>query len=108
VKLLKSAGASKVHVRISCPEVLEPCYYGVDFPEKAELIAGREEIDHPGQDYVETIRQIIGADTLAYQTMDGLVRAIGLPQESLCLACLNGDYPFRHEETARLFGRGRI
>lgn len=96
VKLLKQAGARKVHVRITCPEVREPCYMGVDFPTKRELIVGKTELKDP-DNYVEMIREHIGADSLGYQTIDGLVEAIGLPAGELCMACLNGDYPLRKD-----------
>ncbi|MHA1734229.1 MAG: amidophosphoribosyltransferase [Promethearchaeota archaeon] len=94
VKLLRDAGAKKVHVRSSCPEVREPCYMGVDFPTKQELIVGCAERAHP-DDYIDLVCEQIGADSLGYQTIDGLVNAIGLSRSELCLACLNGDYPLR-------------
>ncbi|MBD3353245.1 MAG: amidophosphoribosyltransferase [Candidatus Lokiarchaeota archaeon] len=96
VKLLKEAGATKVHVRITCPEVREPCFMGVDFPTKNELIVGKEELLN-NDNYIETVREHIGADSLGYQTIDGLVQAIGLPRNELCLACLNGDYPLKED-----------
>lgn len=94
VRLLKIAGASSVHVRISCPPVRFPCFMGIDFPTSEELIAGStgpKQID----DYVESIRKTIEADSLGYQTIEGLVDAIGLPSNKICLACLNGEYPLR-------------
>ncbi len=94
VKMLRDAGAKKVHVRSSCPEVREPCYMGVDFPTKRELIVGCTEAESP-EDYLDLICARIGADTLGYQTIEGLVDAIGLSKNELCLACLNGDYPLR-------------
>ncbi|MCP4761356.1 MAG: amidophosphoribosyltransferase, partial [archaeon] len=96
IKMLKQAGAAKVHVRISCPPVIEPCYMGVDFPTKSELIAGKTQTEDPIT-FVEKIRKIIGADSLGYQTIDGLAEAIGLPKDQLCLACLNGDYPLKND-----------
>ncbi|MHA1338563.1 MAG: amidophosphoribosyltransferase [Promethearchaeota archaeon] len=111
VKLLKEAGAAKVHVRITCPEIKEPCYMGVDFPTKDELIVGKEELlSHT--DYVERICKHIGADSLGYQTIDGLVDAIKLPKENLCLACLNGDYPLKNDprrlDLAKIFTKDRV
>ncbi len=94
VRLLKTAGASSVHVRISCPPVRFPCFMGIDFPTREELIASSGE-QKPIDDYVEGIRKDIGADTLGFQTIEGLVDAIGLPSDKVCLACLNGDYPLR-------------
>jgi len=96
VKLLKQAGAAKVHVRIACPPVVEPCYMGVDFPTKTELLAGKEELKNP-RDYIERIRNTIGADTLGYQTIEALVDAIGLKKSEMCMACLNGDYPLKKD-----------
>jgi amidophosphoribosyltransferase len=87
VKLLKEAGAKEVHVRISCPPIIAPCFMGIDFPTYEELIAANKS--------VEEIRKTIGADSLGYMTLDGLVRAIGLPREELCMACLNKEYPVK-------------
>lgn len=79
VSLIRNAGAEEVHLFSSCPQIVYPCFYGIDFPSKKELIASRGEID------------TIGADSVTYQTLDGLQKAIGL--SDLCMACLNGDYP---------------
>ncbi len=79
VAMIRNAGAREVHLFSSCPEIVYPCFYGIDFPSKKELIASRGEIDK------------IGADSVTYQTLDGLRRAVGL--SDLCVACLNGDYP---------------
>jgi len=87
VKLVREAGAKEVHLRISCPPLISPCYMGIDFPSKDALIAARLS--------VEEIRQYIGADSLNYQTLDGLVKATHLPRSELCLACLTGDYPLK-------------
>jgi amidophosphoribosyltransferase len=83
--MLKKAGVKEVHLRITCPPLIAPCYMGVDFPTFEELIAhGRS---------VEEVRKLIGVDSLMYMTIDGLVKAIGLPRDELCLACLTGEYP---------------
>ncbi len=87
VKLLKGAGAKEVHVRITCPPIISPCFYGIDISSHSELIAFR------CNGNVEEIRKILGADSLGYQTIDGLVKAIGIGKENLCMACLNEDYP---------------
>ncbi len=79
VSLIRSAGAKEVHLFSSCPKIVYPCFYGIDFPSKKELIASRGEVD------------TIGADSVTYQSLNGLQKAIGLPD--LCMACLNGDYP---------------
>jgi amidophosphoribosyltransferase len=95
VSLLKEkGGAKRVHLRISCPPIISPCYMGIDFPTKAELIAGRLQKIY-GEDYVEEIRKEIGADTLLYQTIDDLTKAIGKTKSELCLACLTGDYQIK-------------
>ena len=88
VKLIKDAGASEVHLRISCPPLVAACYMGIDFPNKADLIASRLD--------VEAIRDFIGADTLGYQTLDGLIDATQMARNELCVACLTGDYPLRY------------
>jgi amidophosphoribosyltransferase len=87
VKLLKDAGAKEVHVRITCPPIISPCFYGIDISSHSELIAFR------CKGNVEEIRKMLGADSLGYQTIDGLVKAIGIGKENLCMACLNEDYP---------------
>ena len=87
-------GAKRVHLRISCPPIISPCYMGIDFPTKAELIAGRfHELNT--ENYLEEIRKKIGADTLLYQTLDDLTQAIGMRKDQLCLACLTGEYPLK-------------
>ncbi|WP_136192999.1 MULTISPECIES: amidophosphoribosyltransferase [Actinomyces] len=85
VRMLREAGAAQVHVRISSPPVLWPCYYGIDFATRAELIA-------TGMS-VEEIRDSIGADSLGYLSVDGMVAASGQSGDSLCSACFTGDYP---------------
>lgn len=90
IKLLRDFGAKEVHARISCPPIREPCYYGINMQTHGEFIATKKNI--------EEIRKEIGADSLAYNTIDGLVEAIGLPKDSLCLACVNGEYPVREEQ----------
>jgi amidophosphoribosyltransferase len=74
-----------VHIRISSPPVKWPCFYGIDFPSRAELIANGLDIDG--------IRASIGADSLAYVSLDGLVGATTLPEQQLCTACFTGTYP---------------
>jgi amidophosphoribosyltransferase len=95
VSLLREiGGAKRVHLRISCPPIISPCYMGIDFPTKAELIAGRFQ-DLYGDDYLEEIRIKSGADTLEYQTIENLMLAIGKNENQLCLACLTGEYPLK-------------
>ncbi len=85
VRLLREAGARQVHMRISSPPIRWPCFYGVDTSSRRQLVAA--ELD------VEAIRQRIGADSLGYLSQEGLVQAIGLAREDLCMACLDGRYP---------------
>lgn len=89
--LREKGGAKRVHLRISCPPIISPCYMGIDFPTKIELIAGRFQSQH-GESYLDEIQQAIGSDTLLYQTVDNLTQAIGKSRNELCLACLTGDY----------------
>jgi amidophosphoribosyltransferase len=85
VKLLRRAGAKEVHMRICAPPIKYPCYYGVDMATKQELIAGQKS--------VKQICDFIGADSLGYLSMEGLIKAVGLPKENFCLACFTGEYP---------------
>ncbi len=85
VSMLREAGAAQVHVRISSPPVAWPCFFGIDFASRAELIAGSLSVDE--------IRDSIGADSLGYISLDGLIEATTLPADRLCRACFDGDYP---------------
>jgi amidophosphoribosyltransferase len=85
VAMLREAGAAEVHVRISSPPVAWPCFFGIDFASRAELIAGSLSI--------EEIRESIGADSLGFVSLEGLIEATTLPAERLCLGCFTGDYP---------------
>ncbi|MDY5584426.1 MAG: amidophosphoribosyltransferase [Arcanobacterium sp.] len=85
VKMLREAGAAEVHVRISSPPVAWPCYFGIDFSTRDELIAAQES--------VEQIRESIGADSLGYLSLPGMLEATGLPEYQLCTACFTGKYP---------------
>jgi amidophosphoribosyltransferase len=87
VAMLREAGAVEVHVRISSPPVAWPCFYGIDFATRAELIAGGLS--------AEEIRVSIGADTLGYVSLNGLIEATTLPADRLCRACFDGDYPLQ-------------
>ncbi|XVQ85260.1 amidophosphoribosyltransferase [Microbispora siamensis] len=90
VKMLREAGATEVHVRISSPPVAWPCFYGIDFATRAELIAGSLS--------VEEIRSSLGADSLGYISLKGLTRATTLPADRLCRACFTGEYPIPIED----------
>ena len=89
IGMLKDAGAKEVHVRIGCPPVIAPCFYGVDMKTRDQFIANKHSI--------EEIREIIGADSLGYISLEGLIEAIGFKGEDLCLACVNNKYPTRIE-----------
>jgi amidophosphoribosyltransferase len=94
VQMLFDAGASEVHVRVSSPPVIGPCFYGIDLADEEELIAaGRS---------VEDVRASIGATSLAYLSLEGLQAATARPSSALCRACLTGEYPTRVPEGRRL------
>ena len=86
VRMIRNAGAKEVHMRISCPPTISPCFYGVDTPSKGQLIAANKS--------VEEIREYIGADSLAYLSLEGLKKACGDGQKTnYCSACYTGNYP---------------
>ena len=85
VALVRQVGAKKIHLRISCPPIIAPCFYGVDMQQYKQFIANEKT--------VEEIGRFIGVDSIAYNTIDNLVEALGIPRKSLCMACLNEDYP---------------
>ena len=85
VRLVREAGAAEVHVRISCPPTISPCYYGVDTPRRDELIAARQS--------VEEIRQFLGADSLGYLSLESLRAAVEDTEGKFCTACYTGSYP---------------
>ncbi|MDX1500895.1 MAG: amidophosphoribosyltransferase [Thermoanaerobaculia bacterium] len=84
VKMVRDAGAAEVHLRIACPPTRWPCHYGIAMPTREELIASRHE--------VEEIRQITGADSLAYLSLGSLLASLGSPADSYCTACWSGEY----------------
>ncbi|HYN75036.1 MAG TPA: amidophosphoribosyltransferase [Candidatus Limnocylindria bacterium] len=96
IRMLREAGAAEVHVRISSPPVKWPCFYGIDFASPAELIANGLTVDE--------IRQSIGADSLAYVSLEELVEATTIPNDKLCRACFDGVYPVELPE-ADLLGK---
>ncbi len=85
VELLKKAGAKEVHMRICAPPIRHPCHLGVDMATRWELIAAQKTIPE--------VKDFIGADSLGYLSIDGLVKAIALPRDIFCMACFTGDYP---------------
>jgi amidophosphoribosyltransferase len=90
VARLRAAGATEVHVRISCPPTAHPCYYGIDFPTREELVAGAQDVD--------SVRQFIGADSLGYLSLEGLLSPFERPQD-FCTACFTGEYPAGTSDT---------
>jgi amidophosphoribosyltransferase len=96
VKMVRQAGASEIHLRISCPPTVSPCFYGVDTPKRAELIAATHSL--------EEIRRFIGADSLGYLSLEGMLESVGKTRSSYCTSCYTGKYPvaFPQNETAYL------
>jgi amidophosphoribosyltransferase len=82
---VKAAGAREVHMRISCPPTISPCFYGVDTPRRSELIAATHTL--------EEIRTYLGADSLAYLSLDGLMGTVGDDRDAYCSSCYTGKYP---------------
>ena len=87
VRMVREAGATEVHMRISCPPTVSPCFYGVDTPYKKDLIASHMTI--------EEIRQFIEADSLGYLSLEGMLEATGISGDSSCTACWTCRYPTR-------------
>ena len=92
IRMLREAGAAEVHVRIASPPVKWPCFYGIDFASPGELIAnhgrgGNEEV------VAESIRTMVGADSLAFVTTEDMIAATNQPASNLCEACFTGEYP---------------
>jgi amidophosphoribosyltransferase len=89
VELMKESGASEVHVRIGSPQIIAPCYLGVDMPTREELIASTRPVDE--------VKESIAATSLHHVSLDALVEAIGIDRENLCTGCLTGKYPLSIE-----------
>ncbi|MCP4725082.1 MAG: amidophosphoribosyltransferase [bacterium] len=96
VNLIKNAGAKEIHVRISSPPIISPCYYGMDFPTKSELIANNKTVDE--------IRSYMKVDTLEYLTKEGLLKSVVNGDNHYCTACFTGDYPVPVKES---FSKGQ-
>jgi len=96
VKMVRAAGASEVHLRISCPPTISPCFYGVDTPKRAELIGATHSL--------EEIRRYVGADSLGYLSLEGMLESVGKTRSSYCTSCYTGKYPvaFPQNEAAYL------
>jgi len=95
--LKKVGGVKEVHVRVTCPPIRGPCFYGIDMSTVSELLVPKfEKNPNSGEISKETCDKIakeMGADSLIYQTVGGLVRSIGFPKSQLCTACITGEYP---------------
>ncbi|MFW6456669.1 MAG: amidophosphoribosyltransferase [Planctomycetota bacterium] len=90
LNMLREAGAEELHMRISAPPIRYPCYYGIDFPDKQQLIAANKSVDE--------IREFLNVDSFAYQTVDGLLDAVSGEPSEYCLGCFTGDQPVTVEE----------
>ncbi len=89
VNSLKEAGATEVHVLVSCPPHMNPCVYGIDFPDRSKLMAANYSLDN--------IRNYLNADSLHYLSQDGMVAATKLPRDNFCMACYDGNYPVKYD-----------
>lgn len=85
VRTLREFGAKEIHMLVSCPPIISPCFYGIDFPTKKELIASNNSI--------ESTREFIGLDRLKYLSLEGMLKAMPLAKDQFCTACFNGKYP---------------
>jgi amidophosphoribosyltransferase len=95
VTMLREAGAAEVHIRITCPPIRWPCFYGIDMSTRQELVAADLA--------VEQIRAFVGADSLGYLSQAAMVRATGAPESDFCRACFDGEYPIAVPEDAGKF-----
>ncbi|MGZ4147764.1 MAG: amidophosphoribosyltransferase, partial [Actinomycetota bacterium] len=95
VQALREAGAAEVHTRITCPPTMWPCFYGIDMSTRQELVAADLSIDQ--------IRGFIGADSLGYLSLDGMVAASGGTKDTFCRACFDGEYPIAIPDGAGKF-----
>jgi amidophosphoribosyltransferase len=84
IRSLREAGAKEIHMRVACPPVAHPCFYGVDFPTTEELLTNKRSLDD--------IRDFLGVDTIGYISLDGLLSCASLPSDHYCTACWSGDY----------------
>ncbi|HZL42987.1 MAG TPA: amidophosphoribosyltransferase [Verrucomicrobiae bacterium] len=91
VNNLKQAGAVEVHVLVSCPPHMNPCVYGIDFPDRSKLMAANHSL--------EEIRKYLNADSVHYLSQEGMVKATGLPRTAFCMACYDGNYPVPYDAT---------
>jgi amidophosphoribosyltransferase len=83
--MVRAAGAEEVHIRISCPPTISPCFYGVDTPRRTDLIAATHSL--------EEIREFLEADSIGYLSLEGLLSAVNSERRSYCTSCYTGNYP---------------
>ena len=92
---MRHAGAKEVHVLVSSPPVVHSCYFGIDTPERKELVGAVKTVDE--------ICQMIGADSLGYISVEGLMKSVHKSEKDLCVACFNGNYPIDVPKSASKF-----
>ncbi|MCP4644509.1 MAG: amidophosphoribosyltransferase [bacterium] len=85
IKMLRQCGVKEIHFRVSCPPIIDSCYYGIDTPRRERLIGSQMSVDE--------IAEYLGVDSLVYQTLEGLVASTGYGMDDFCLACFNQEYP---------------
>ncbi|HCQ99175.1 MAG TPA: amidophosphoribosyltransferase, partial [Acidobacteria bacterium] len=95
VGMVRAAGAREIHMRISCPPTMSPCYYGIDTPSRSELLGATHSIDE--------IRDFVQSDTLSYLSLDGLRQAVGRRSGDYCTSCYTGEYPVEAPEDAEAY-----
>jgi amidophosphoribosyltransferase len=100
VKALREAGAKEIHMRVSCPPVRCPCFYGVDFPTKEELLAN-------GRD-MKQITDFLEVDSVGYISLNGMLNCVSLPKEQYCTACWSGNYPIPVDTVVNKFSMERF
>ena len=88
IRLIRTAEPAEIHLRISSPPIICPCFYGIDMPTKEELIANTQS--------VEAIRKYLEVDSLGYLSIEGMLSVMPEPKENFCAACFNGEYPIQH------------
>jgi amidophosphoribosyltransferase len=93
MRAIRRAGAKEIHLRVSCPPIRHPCFYGIDFPTSEELIAHNRT--------VEQVQQFLEVDSLAYLSLEGMLACMKHKQEDYCTACWSGQYkiPIDHQQT---------
>jgi len=92
---LRRAGATEIHLRVACPPIRHPCYYGIDFPSCEELIANNRSVDE--------IRDYLEVDSLVYLSLEGMLSCVKEPPQNYCNACWSGKYPIHVDEAVSKF-----